>query len=62
LLLDAGARFEGPIICKMLDYDWVGCAKALVDHGMPVRNLDCHFGISPFSDEVTEFFAELNKE
>jgi hypothetical protein len=45
--------------------DWVGCAKALVDHGMPVPDLSCHFGSSPFSEEVTEFFVELrnrNKE
>ncbi len=31
--------------------DWVGCAKALVDHGMPV---DLQ---GDYSDEVAEFFA-----
>ena len=31
--------------------DWVGCAKALVDHGMPI---DIE---SRYSDEVAEFFA-----
>jgi ankyrin repeat protein len=42
--------------------DWVGCARALVDHGMPVPDSECHFGASPFSDEVAEFFAELSNK
>lgn len=42
--------------------DWVGCASALIDHGMPVPDLECHFGTSPFSEEVSEFFAELGRK
>ena len=33
--------------------DWVGCAKALVDHGMPIPPKD-----EPFSDEVAEYLNE----
>jgi ankyrin repeat protein len=35
------------------DGDWVGCARALVDHGMPVPPAG-----ERFSDEVEDFFAE----
>jgi ankyrin repeat protein len=36
--------------------DWVGCAKALVDHGMPIPPES-----ERFSDEVAECFADLRK-
>jgi ankyrin repeat protein len=33
--------------------DWVGCARALVEHGMPIPPTN-----EPFSDEVAEFLSE----
>jgi ankyrin repeat protein len=35
------------------DGDWVGCAKALVEHGLPVLEMD-----GDYSDEVSAFLAE----
>jgi hypothetical protein len=32
--------------------DWVGCAEALVEHGMPVLEID-----GDYSEEVAEFLA-----
>lgn len=36
--------------------DWVGCARALIDHGMPVPPAG-----EPFSPEVAAFFEELRR-
>lgn len=36
--------------------DWVGCARVLVEHGMPIPSAD-----QPFSDQVKEFFDGLRR-
>jgi len=38
--------------------DWVGCAKAMIAHGMPLPPLDRY----EFSEEVTDYFENLRTE